>query len=107
MTIIIAHGGPGMRALAIFLETIHDEAGFAAYRAKVMPTIAAFGGRFVVRGGTFTVLEGQWPHERIAVLEFPNRQSAEAWYGSDAYQAIVGTRLGASQCQAVIVDAVD
>jgi len=69
-----------MRAIALFLETIHDPAGFDAYRAVVMPTIEAFGGRFLVRGGRFTALEGQWAHERIAAIEFPNREAAEAWY---------------------------
>lgn len=96
-----------MRAIAIFLETIHDKAGFDAYRSRVMPTIEAFGGRFLVRGGAFTVVEGQWPHERMAVVEFPSRAAAEGWYHSDAYQAIAGMRTASARCDAVIVDAVD
>ncbi len=98
-------GGVQMRALAIFLETVHDPAGFEAYRAVVMPTIEAFGGRFLVRGGAFSVLEGQWPHQRMAVLEFPSRAAAEDWYNSEAYQAIAGKRQASATCHAVIVDA--
>ncbi|MCV2864789.1 DUF1330 domain-containing protein [Albidovulum sediminicola] len=94
-----------MRALAIFLETIHDMDGFEAYRSKVMPTIEAFGGRFLVRGGKWTTLEGAWSHERMAVLEFPSREAAEGWYNSPAYQAIVHDRLNNATCHALIVDA--
>lgn len=96
-----------MRALAIFLETIRDDKAFAEYRSRVMPTIEAFSGRFLVRGGQFTVIEGNWLQARIAVIEFPNRAAAEGWYGSDAYRAIVGMRLSSVSSDAIIVDAVD
>ena len=39
-----------MRAIAVFMETIHDEEHFARYRAVVLPTLAAFGGLFISRG---------------------------------------------------------
>ncbi len=96
-----------MKALCIVYERVHDEEEFARYRRAVMPTLEPFGARFLVRGGTFTVLEGDMPFSRIAVLEFPSREAAEAWYGSDAYQAVLPIRLGAADCQFVIVDAAD
>lgn len=101
------HGVRKMRALAIFLETPHDEAGFAEYRSRVLPTIDAFGGRFLVRGGHFTCIEGRWPQKRIAILEFPSRSAAEGWYASDAYRAIIDLRLQSVFSDAVIVDALD
>lgn len=47
------------------------------------------------------------PFERVVVLEFPSRASAEAWYASDAYQAVLSIRLSSSRSQFIIVDAVD
>lgn len=38
-----------MKAYGIFQETVKDEATFAEYRKQVMPTLAAHGGRFLVR----------------------------------------------------------
>ena len=96
-----------MKALCIVYENIDDWDGFDLYRTKVMPTLEPFGGRFLVRGGAFTTLEGEMPYERIVVLEFPSRDAAEAWYRSDAYQAVLPIRLAASRCQFVIVDALD
>ncbi|MBS0563946.1 MAG: DUF1330 domain-containing protein [Proteobacteria bacterium] len=91
----------------IVLERIHDPAGFDEYLNLVMPTLATFGGKFLVRGGRFTVVEGNWPHERVAIVEFPSRAEAEAWYASPAYQAILPLRLKSMTSSAVMVDAVD
>jgi len=96
-----------MRAIAVFLETIRDQAAFEAYRSRVLPTLEPFGGRFIVRGGAFTVIEGAIPQKRIVMIEFPSRAAAEGWYGSDAYQAILPMRRRAGDCDAFIIDAVD
>ena len=93
-----------MKAYVIALETIHDAAMFEAYKKQVLPTLQAFGASFVVRGGRQTVMEGDWPHERMAVIEFPSREAAEGWYASPAYQAVIGLRLGSSKGSLVIVD---
>ena len=59
------------KAYVIAAETISDEAGFAQYRPAVPPTVSPFGGKFIVRGGNFTSLEGKWPHPRLVIIEFP------------------------------------
>lgn len=93
-----------MKAYVIAVETVHDEAMFGDYRKQVMPTLAAFGAQFVVRGGALTVLEGEWPHERTVIIEFPSREAAEGWYASPAYQQIIGLRKNSSTGSLVIVD---
>lgn len=65
-----------MKAYGIFQETVKDEAMFAEYRKHVMPTLAAHGGKFVVRGGALSVVEGEWPHPRLVIIEFPSRAAA-------------------------------
>ncbi|MEO3472471.1 DUF1330 domain-containing protein [Roseomonas sp. CAU 1739] len=93
-----------MKAYVIAVETIHDQPMFDSYRQQVMPTLAAFGGEFVVRGGALTVLEGEWPHARTVIIAFPSRAAAEGWYASPAYQAVIGLRQGSSTGSLVIVD---
>jgi uncharacterized protein (DUF1330 family) len=70
----------------------------------VLRTIAVHGGRFIVRGGALTVLEGEWPMPRLVILEFPTRAAAEAWYRSPEYQRILSLRLQSSTGNLVIVD---
>jgi len=95
-----------MKAYVIVQENIHDEAKFNEYRKDVLATVTAFGGRFAVRGGHLTVVEGEWPHKRTVMIEFPSREAAESWYQSPAYQALIPLRLAASTGNLVIVDGV-
>jgi hypothetical protein len=58
-----------MKAYVIAAETIKDQAMFDDYRKLVPETVAPFGGRFVARGGNLSVLEGEWPHSRLVIIE--------------------------------------
>lgn len=93
-----------MKAYVIATETIRDEAMFAEYRNKVVGTVSAFGGQFIVRGGNLTVLEGDWPHPRLVIIEFPSRTAAEGWYNSADYKKIMSLRLNSSVGNVIIVD---
>jgi uncharacterized protein (DUF1330 family) len=93
-----------MKAYVIAAETVKDPAMFDEYRKVVPETLAPFGGRFVARGGNLSVLEGEWPHTRLVVIEFPSRADAEGWYRSPAYQKIISLRHKSSVGSLVIVD---
>jgi uncharacterized protein (DUF1330 family) len=95
-----------MSAYIVVQETVHDQTTFDAYRKDVLPTITAHGGRFIVRGGTMTVVEGEWPNPRLVILEFPSRAAAEGWYRSPEYQKILPLRLKSCKGNLVIVDGV-
>lgn len=95
-----------MKAYVIVQETIFDQETFAAYRAEVLPTVRAFDGEFIVRGGALSIVEGEWPHPRLVVIEFPSRAKAEEWYKSPAYQRLIPLRQKASTGNLVIVDGV-
>jgi uncharacterized protein (DUF1330 family) len=93
-----------MKAFVVAAETIKDETMFAVYRKEVAATLGAFGGQFVTRGGGFTILEGEWPHSRLVIIEFPLRTAAEDWYKSEEYQKIIGLRHDSSTGNVIIVD---
>ena len=95
-----------MSAYVVVQEDIKDEAMFDQYRKQVMPTISAHGGKFIVRGGKLTILEGEWPMPRFVILEFPSRQAAETWYRSPEYQKILPLRLKSGTGNLIIVDGV-
>lgn len=72
--------------------TITHPEGYKAYAAEVPKTVAAAGGRYLVRGGASTLLEGETLGERHVILEFPSRAAAEGWYNSIEYQKILPYR---------------
>jgi len=66
---------------------------FDEYREKVLGTIEAFGGRFLVRSSDPKLLEGDQPNGRVVVIEFDSVDRAMAWYNSTEYQKILPLRL--------------
>lgn len=87
--------------------TITNPDTYATYAKQVPDTIAAFGGKYLVRGGHATQLEGHAQGERNVVIEFPNREAAQAWYNSNAYQAIIQHRINSSTGTLALVDGYD
>ena len=95
-----------MKAYLIAVETVHDDAMFAEYRKQVGGTVKPFGGQFIAAGGKLTVLEGQWQHPGTVIIEFPSRESAEGWYKSADYQAIIDLRLKSTSGTLLILDGI-
>jgi|SRR5947208_733613 len=95
-----------MKAYALALVDVNDPAAFAAYAAGAPATVAAFGGRYLVRGGNKQVLEGSLPPGRLLVVEFPSAEQAKAWYDSKEYQAIRPIRTGASKGTVLIAEGI-
>jgi len=96
-----------MAAYVIVQETMHgDQTPFEEYRKHVIATLEPYGGKFLARGGKLTVLEGEWPHARTVILEFPSREKAEAWYHSPPYQKILPLRLQCMTANFIVIDGV-
>jgi uncharacterized protein (DUF1330 family) len=83
-----------------------DTEALQEYRRRNTDTVAAHGGRFVVRGGEHELLEGDWDTKRIVVMEFPDMDAARAWWSSDEYEAIKPIRRGGSTTNILLVDGV-
>lgn len=95
-----------MAAYILAQLDVHDPEMFERYREKVAPLVEAFGGRYIVRGGEITPLEGELPQSRLVIIEFQDREAAKRWYFSDAYQGILSLRLDSAHGTAVIVDGI-
>lgn len=93
-----------MAAYVMVQLEITDPEKFKEYAALVPPTIEKFGGRYVVRGGEYEVLEGEWPQRRHVVLEFPSRAVARAWYDSEDYAPLKAMRFAASTGNAILIE---
>jgi uncharacterized protein (DUF1330 family) len=88
------------------VRAVRDAAALVEYRRRNTDAVAAHGGRFVARGGAVTLLEGEWPTERIVVMEFPDAAAARAWWESDDYAPLKELRRGASDTNIILVEGV-
>jgi uncharacterized protein (DUF1330 family) len=95
-----------MAAYLIAEVEVTDPAAFEEYRKLVPATLAAYGGKFVARGGAVTPLEGGWNPKRIVVLEFESAAKAKQWYDSEEYAKPKAMRQKSSNGKLIIVDGV-
>ena len=77
-----------MAAYLIAEHVISNASLFEEYRSKVAPMIERFGGRYLTRGGSHEILDGDWKPTRVVVIEFPDMVALKAWYHSPEYQLL-------------------
>ena len=93
-----------MGAFMIFHSTVKDAEAFQVYAQSVAPTLAPFGGEVVMRGKVAGVRAGEHAHQAVGVLRFPDRRAANAWYDSEAYQALIANRDRGAAMTAIVYD---
>jgi len=92
-----------MAAYVIVDVSIHDDVEYEEYKKLTPPSIKTYDGRFVVRGGQSTTLEGDWKPERIVILEFPTVERAHEWWNSELYSKAKAIRQRAAKTKMIIV----
>ena len=95
-----------MAAYVIVEVNVTDPQLFAEYAKGVPATIAAYGGKYLVRGGAVETREGGWAPKRVVVLEFPSMDEARRWYHSPEYRPILEMRLKAASARLILVEGV-
>lgn len=85
-----------MAAYFIVQSTIADEARYQQYRDAVIPLMARFGARIIVRGAPVEVLEGHHDGRRMVIFEFPSMDAIHAFWNAPEYVPIKKIRDGAA-----------
>jgi uncharacterized protein (DUF1330 family) len=92
------------RAFYISEFVVTDREGIKPYSAQVESTFVPFGGRYIVRGGKISQLEGEGPKGGMVVIEFDSVEKAQAWYHSPAYAKLMPIRHKTAISRVYIVD---
>jgi uncharacterized protein (DUF1330 family) len=95
-----------MAAYVLVNIEVLDPAQYAKYREAAPASIAAYGGRYLIRGGAVEALEGFWHPKRFVMLEFPDRARARAWWNSPEYAEAKALRQSCAKAELVIVEGV-
>jgi uncharacterized protein (DUF1330 family) len=93
-----------MAAYFVAEVEVTNPVGYDPYRALAGASIAQYGGRFIVRGGTAELVEGSPAPQRVVIIEFADAAAARRWYNSPEYQAALPIRLANSRARALIVE---
>ena len=95
-----------MAAYLVVDIAVTNPTQFEEYKKLAPAAIAKYGGRYVIRGGAYEVLEGDWKPQRVTVVEFDSMEKAKAFYASPDYQAAIKARAGAAAMNMLLVQGV-
>jgi uncharacterized protein (DUF1330 family) len=82
---------------------VTDPDEYEHFKAAAAKAIEDHGGRYLVRGGASTSLEGDFG-SRVILVEFPSYQDALDFYQSEAYQAAREIRLRSAKASILVMD---
>lgn len=80
-----------------------DSDKMEAYRDRVFDNVAKHGGRYLIVGGDFKVVEGEMNLTFPVLIEFPTLEQAYEWYNAEDYAELKALRFAASEANAVFV----
>lgn len=93
-----------MTAYIIFDVKVTNSADYEGYKQLAAPTVALYGGKYIVRGGQTETLEGDWVPNRIVVMQFENVERAKAWINSPEYAEARALRHRYAVSKAIVVE---
>jgi uncharacterized protein (DUF1330 family) len=93
-----------MAAYILVDITINDPQTYERYKLLAPASIAAYHGKYLVRGGRTEVLEGDWEPSRLVILEFPGVEEAKAWWDSEEYAAAKALRQSCAATEMLLVE---
>jgi uncharacterized protein (DUF1330 family) len=95
-----------MAAYVIVEVNVENTLEYEEYKKLTPTTLAAFDGKFIVRGGQTETLEGEWQPDRIVILEFPTVDRAKEWWNSDDYTKAQAIRQRTAKTKMIVVQGV-
>ena len=77
---------------------------FQQYPPLSTKAVEKFGGKYLIRGGNFDVVEGEWPAERTTVVEFESFEKAREFYNSLEYNEAKKVRQESADTDFILIE---
>ena len=93
-----------MTAYVLAQLTIHDRARYDRYAAQFLDVLNRFNGRLLAADESPDVLEGDWPFQKVVLIEFQDQSEAVRWAESADYRRIAVDREASTIATVLLVD---
>lgn len=93
-----------MKAYLVLDLKVNDFAGFRKYIAEIPAFIARHSGRYIVQGVQPVTIEGDWKPERMVIIEFPEREKAQAFLSDPEIQDLFRIRHATTTSRLVLAE---
>ncbi len=95
-----------MTAYVVVDIEVTDPAVYEEYKKLAPAGVAAYGGKYLARGGRTEVLEGNWSPKRLVILQFESVERAQAWLNSPEYGPAKALRHQSTNSNMVVIEGV-
>ena len=96
-----------MAAFMLVDVDVRDAEQYAKYRDEVPALIAKHGGEYLVLGGGFDVVEGDWQPHRLVLFRFPSKQAIRDLMGDPEYTELKALRQRVANTVIVAMEGVE
>lgn len=96
-----------MSVYLIVNSDVKNPEALEEYRNKVPALVKKHGGEYLVRGGEFEVLEGDWQPTRLVLFHFPSKEAVHALFNDPEYKPLKELRRKHADTQIVVVEGCD
>lgn len=95
------------KGYVVVLLDVVDADLYVEYARRATEIESRYGAVALVAATAAEVVEGEWPAERIVVLEFPSLDAAREWYRDPDYQELIPLRHQATESRVLLVEGFD
>ncbi len=96
-----------MTAYVIADNDVTDAPAYQNYIDLIAPTVTAYGGTYLVRGGDVTYADTEWRPPRLVMIAFPDREAALRWVEAPELADLHAMRRRYAVSRLIVVDGVD
>ncbi len=93
-----------MTAYVVVDIDVHDQPVYDEYKVLAPATVAAYGGKYLARGGRTQKFEGEWLPTRLVILQFESLERARNWLNSPEYAAVKQLRHKSARTNMVAIE---
>ncbi len=93
-----------MTAYVILDIVVTDPVNYETVKKLTPAIIAKYGGKYLSRGGSMEVLEGDWQPKRLVILAFEDSNKAKNWFNSPEFAPIKEMRAKTAITRIVITE---
>lgn len=96
--------GETVTAYVIVDIEVTDPVNYETVKKMTPAVVAQYGGKYLSRGGTTEVIEGDWHPRRLVILAFENSDKVKAWINSPEFAPIKEMRAKTAITRMVLTE---
>lgn len=92
-----------MSVYVIAQISIHDRDSYDKYQSRFLDVFKKFDGKLLAADENPQIVEGEWQHKKVILMQFPGEDAFREWAFSEEYQEIAKDRKAGADGTVLLV----